>query len=250
MLDRMRFGYVFIIYLFRATSSQSIATGNVVDEKALPYNENQLEGNPFVSATLSTTIAYNSEISNLPSASPFYLHFDSARKKIFSSTLTKFLTKIFDDQQVYDLKILNVNIFDDHILNDGPNAQQEQNLEGGNTSKKSWIFSMVVSAEYTTENQAGTITDSNFSNMIAHVCNKFQSHLVDYLQGTGDSYFMEVESIVVDKFRLINDENVQQIQYLVLGMPSAKVHFVSILAIVVGGILFFVLSIASFKLFW
>lgn len=230
-----------------------IATGNISDEKALPYNENHLEANPFLSATLSTTIEYNSEISNLPSASPFYLHFDSTRKQIFSTTLTKFLTKIFVDQQVYDLKILNVNIFDDHIINDGTNEQQqqEQELKGTRrsyTGQKALVFSMVLSAEYTNESQIGTITDLNFSNMIAHVCHKFQSHLVDYMQGTGDPYFMEVESIVVDKFQNMNDEEVQKIQYLVLGMPSAKVHFASILAIVVGGILFIVLTIASFKL--
>lgn len=228
-----------------------IATGNISDEKALQYNENHLEANPFLSATLSTTIAYNSEISNLPSTSPFYLHFDSTRKQIFSTTLTKFLTKIFVDQQVYDLKILYVNIFDDHILKDGTNEQQEQEVKGTSRSdmgQKAVFFSMVVSAEYTNESQIGTITDLNFSNMIAHVCHKFQSHLVDYMQGTGDPYFMEVESIVVDKFQNMNDEEVQKMQYLVLGMPSAKVHFASVLAIVVGGILFIVLSIASFKL--
>ncbi len=205
------------------------------------YTKNQLEANPFLSATLSATVTCNS--------APFHLDFDSTRRSLFSTTLTKFLTKIFDDQQVYDLKILSVSIFDDDGAID---AQQDQNLKGTNqyhTGQMALEFSMVVSAEYTNESQVGTITTTKFSSMLQHVCYKFQSQLMEYLQKTGDPYFMDVKSIVVGEFLKTNHDEEQYTQYSLQGMPSAQVHLASIIAIVVGGILFIVLSFASLKLY-
>jgi hypothetical protein len=117
----MKLGIVYIICFFQVTRSQNISTGIGGDQDVQSYTKNQLEANPFLSATLSATVTCNS--------APFHLDFDSTRRSLFSTTLTKFLTKIFDDQQVYDLKILSVSIFDDDGAID---AQQDQNLKGTN----------------------------------------------------------------------------------------------------------------------
>jgi hypothetical protein len=70
----------------------------------------------------------------------------------------------------------------------------------------------------------------------------------EYLQITGDPYFMDVESIIVREFLKTNHDEEQYAQYSLLGMPSAQVHLALIIAIVVGGILFIV-SFVSLKLY-
>ena len=217
------------------------------------YNTNPLETNPFLSATLPTTISYNQDTTTLPPASPFHLDFDSTRKSTFSNTLSKFLTKIFNDQKAYELRVISVSIFDDHIIQGGEfDMQQEQYYQGtdrSGASQNTFAFSMVVSAEYTNESQIGTITNRDFSDMLVHICHKFQSHLMEYMQETRDPYFMEVESIVVGEFQKTIDYEEQNTQYLVLGMPSDQLHSASIIAIVVGGIVFIAFSFVSFKLY-
>ncbi len=121
----MKVGIIHIICFFQVTRLQNISTGIGGNQDVQSYTTNQLEANPFLSATLSATVTCNSEMSYLPSA--------LFCRSLFSTTLSKFLTKIFNDQQVYDLKIPSVNMFDDHTLQDGTiDAQQEQNLKGTN----------------------------------------------------------------------------------------------------------------------
>lgn len=245
----MRLITLLVCCCFQVTRSQNVDISNGGDLAAQMYHINQLEANPFLSATLSTTITYNPEAASLQSSSPFHLDFDLTRKLTFSKTLTKFLTKIFTDQQAYDLRILSVNIFDDHVLHDG--ATLNKTIRG-DTSQKAFAFSMVISAEYTSESQIGTMTSKDFSNILVHVCHRFQSHLMEYMQETGDPYFTEVDSIVVGMFQMLNAEDVEvdeNAHYLVLGMPRDQLNTASIITIVVGGIVFILLSFASFKLY-
>ena len=245
----MRLITLLVCCFFQVTRSQNVDISNRDDLAAQTYNINQLEANPFLSATLSTTITYNPETASLQSSSPFHLDFDLTRKLTFSKTLTKFLTKIFTDQQAYDLRILSVNIFDDHVLHDG--ATLNKTIRG-DTSQKAFAFSMVISAEYTSESQIGTMTSKDFSNILVHVFHRFQSHLMEYMQETGDPYFTEVDSIVVGMFQKLNAEDVEvdeNAHYLVLGMPRDQLNTASIITIVVGGIVFILLSFASFKLY-
>ena len=111
ILGGMRLITLLVCCCFQVTRSQNVDISNGGDLAAQMY-----QANPFLSATLSTTITYNPEAASLQSSSPFHLDFDLTRKLTFSKTLTKFLTKIFTDQQAYDLRILSVNIFDDHVL--------------------------------------------------------------------------------------------------------------------------------------
>lgn len=246
----MRLIILLLISFLQVTSSQTYhVLVNRGGKDAKDYNTNQLPKNPFLSTTLSTTITYNSEFSYLSSASPFHLDFDSTRKSTFSITLTKFLTKLFNDQQVYELKVLSVNIFDDHILHDNSYEGGSKGTQQDGTRQKSLAFSMVVSAEYTSESQMDTITNQAFSNMLVHVCHKYQMHLMQYMKETGDPYFMDVESIAVGEFQKVNLETEQHSQYLAVGMSREQLHMASIIAIAVGGILFIVLSFAVFKLY-
>lgn len=226
---------------------------NVIINEAVQEGQAQNSKTPFLSTTVSAKITYNSE-----SSSSSLLHFDSARKAIFSGSLTDFLTKIFSDQQVYDLKIIGVNIFDDHILHNG---QYDQGTTVGHQVAGETIgdgnqpvalsFSMVISAEYTSEIQMDTISSETFRKMLIHVCDKFQSHLLRYMQEeTGDPYFMDVESIVLGEFEKVEGDVGQRGGQATIEkeeMSVESIHVASIVAIVVGGIMFIVLSFATVK---
>lgn len=202
---------------------------------------------PFLSTTVSANVAYNSE-----SLSSSVLQFDSTRKSTFSASLADFLTKIFTDQQVYDLKIIGVNIFDDHLLHNGQydegSSEENQVRYDGETILS---FSMVISAEYTSENQMDSISSETFRKMLAHVCDKFQSHLLKHLQDeTGDSYFMYVRSIALGEPKSVQGNEVQHGSHVTIKNKetvAASTHVASIVAIVVGGMLFIVLSFAAVK---
>jgi hypothetical protein len=163
------------------------------------------------------------------------------------------------DQQVYDLKIIGVNIFDDHLLRSGQYDEGttvgHQVIYAGETNgvEKQPIalsFSMVISAEYTSEDQKmNTISSETFRKMLVHVCGKFQSHLLKHLQDeTGDPYFMDVESIVLEEFERVDGNAGQRGGQAAIEQEMSEdntTHVASIVAIIVGGIMFIVLSIAT-----
>ncbi|KAL3822119.1 LOW QUALITY PROTEIN: hypothetical protein ACHAXA_011897 [Cyclostephanos tholiformis] len=180
------------------------------------------------------------------------LQFDSARKSIFSASLADFLTKVFMEQQVYDLRIIGANIFDDHILQNGQYVEgssvENQVKDDGETIVS---FSMVISAEYTSEYQMDTISSATFRKMLVHVCDKFQSHLLKHLQDkTGDSYFMYVRSIVLEEPERVEENSGQKGSHVAIEKQTSvdnSKKVASIIAIVVGGTLFIVLSFAAVK---
>jgi hypothetical protein len=222
-------------------------------QNAVFYNEAVQEPHaqnsktPFLSTTVSAKVTYNSE-----SLSWSVLQFDSARKSIFSASLADFLTKVFMEQQVYDLRIIGANIFDDHILQNGQYVEgssvENQVKDDGETIVS---FSMVISAEYTSEYQMDTISSATFRKMLVHVCDKFQSHLLKHLQDkTGDSYFMNVRSIVLEEPERVEENSGQKGSHVAIEKQTSvdnSKKVASIIAIVVGGTLFIVLSFAAVK---
>jgi hypothetical protein len=232
-----------LLSILTITSAQEPSTR---EQRIVATHGNQLP-NPFLSTTLSTKIT--SVSSNFD--------FDSVRKSIFSETITRFLTKIFTDQQVYDVKIISVNIFDDHVLKIG-DREVEYNPQKSENGEQVVSFSTVVSAEYTQEAQE--LASGSFGKMLMHVTDKFQSHLIKYMKDTGDPFFLNVESVVLADFERIHvtggntesgqttsDAKVTKNQNEVLGMSEETLNTASIVAIVVGSITLIVLLFASVK---
>lgn len=224
---------VFLLTLLQGSNAQKA----ILNEIQEAQTQDSKLTNPFLSTTLSTKITSVSDD----------LDFDSTRKSIFSETLAHFLTKIFKDQQVYDVKIISVNLFDDHILKDGHYEDVPTNGDAQHTLS----FSTVVSAEYTQDDQASNIANDNFRKMLIHVCDKFQDHLIQFMNDTGDPYFMDVESVILGDFERIHGPTTagqeDGTNNSVMGFSDETVNTVSIVAIVVGGIVFFALSFASVK---
>ncbi len=231
------------------------AQNAVIHNEAVQPAYSQYSKAPFLSTTVSAIVTYNS-VSTVSS----FRNFDSTRKSIFSGSLTYFLTKIFKDQQVYDLKIIGVNIFDDHILSNGQydegttvghQVMYAGEMNGVEKQPMALSFSMVISAEYTSEDQMDTISSETFRKMLMHVCGKFQSHLLKHLQDeTGDPYFMDVESIVLGEFERVGGNAGQRGGQGTTEQEMTEdntTHEASIVAIVVGGIVFIVLSFATVK---
>jgi hypothetical protein len=222
------------------------------------HKEGVQSSKPFLSTTLSAKVTYSSV-----SSSTSYLHFDSTRKSIFSDILSQFLSKVFMEQQVYDLKIISVNIFDDHLLHNGQYDEgtfvghlvvnNDKSLDEDGVQPTVLTFSMVISAEYTSvdEMDGGTISSENFRKMLIHVCDKFQSHLLQYMQEkSDDSYFMDVTSIILGDFERVASVNQSQVTGLAAiekRLSSDTMFVYSIVAIVVGGIVFILLSFATVK---
>ncbi|KAL7542170.1 hypothetical protein ACHAXR_011575 [Thalassiosira sp. AJA248-18] len=241
---------LFLLPILSITNANKIIVNNDLIQETPKLNNNNNNNkltNPFLSTTLSSKITSVSTDSD----------FDTERKSLFSETLSHFLTKIFKDQQVYHVKIISVNIFDDHILKNGQyvKLQQQRSSNGDNDDDAGHTlsFSTVVSAEYTNENDINTIANDSFHKMVMHVCDKFQSHLVQFMKDTGDPYFMNVESVVLGDFErapvaagssgLVGAKSKNE----VFGLSEDTVDTASIIAIVVGGIVFVVLAFASVK---
>ena len=148
---------------------------------------------------------------------------------------------------MYDVKILSVNLFDDHILSKDGTALKQTKQESHTLS-----FTTVITGEYTDISQIDSISNDSFKKMLIHVAAKFQQHLIKYIQdeGTEDEYFMNIESVVLDDFErissVVNGVKGQE-QGHVMGMSDDAVNTASIIAIVIGGLVFVVLAFASVK---
>lgn len=236
---------ILLFSIIQITCAQNSIRNRKFQEAQLKNNEQT--SNPFLSTTLSSKITFSQ------SASSYDLTLDSARKSIFSETLGDFLTKIFQDQQVYDLKIISVNIFDDHILKEDGHFE-DQTSQQMNDAQRTLSFSTVVAAEYTRENEINSIANKNYRQMLVHVCDKFQGHLLQFMKDTGDPYFMGVESIVLGDFEKMYSakdlsvyEDRTDSNSKVMGMSGETLNIASIVAIVVGSIVFVVSLFFSVK---
>lgn len=219
-------------------------------QNIIAHKEVAQSSKPFLSTTLSAKVTYSSV------SSTSYLHFDTTRKSIFADILAQFLTKVFLEQQVYDLKIISVNIFDDHLLhngqyNEGTHVDNDKLDEVEVHLPTILTFLMVISAEYTSiDEMDGTILSENFRKMLIHVCNKFQSHLLQYMQEKSDDlYFNDVTSIILGDFErvAVNESQVTGLAAIEKRILSDTIFVYSVVAIVVGGIVFILLSCATVK---
>ena len=230
---------LFLLTILQTSNAQNVVhIGKIQQAQAANKAANK---SPFLSTTLSTKIDFSS------TSTSSHLEFDTTRKSIFSETLTHFFTKIFQDQQVYDVKILSVNLFDDHILSKDGTA-----LKAAKQETHTLSFTTVITGEYTDISQIDSISNDSFRKMLIHVAAKFQQHLIKYIQdeGTEDEYFMNIESVVLDDFEsissVVNGVKGQE-QGHVMGMSDDAVNTASIIAIVIGGLVFVVLAFASVK---
>ena len=243
---------LFLLAVLQISNAQNVVhIGKIQQAQAANKAANK---SPFLSTTLSTKIDFTSS-----STSSHHLEFDTTRKSIFSETLTHFFTKIFQDQQVYDVKILSVNLFDDHILSkDGTAVALKSSTENSEESH-TLSFTTVISGEYTNISQIDSISNESFKKMLIHVAAKFQQHLIKYIQDEAmeDEYFRNIESVVLDDFERISssggvsgvkgqDSGNEQGQE-VMGMSNDTVNTASIIAIVIGSLVFVVLVFASVK---
>ncbi|KAL7472439.1 hypothetical protein ACHAXS_012831 [Conticribra weissflogii] len=264
---------------------------------------NNFDGNnyrsPFLSATLPTEL----------SPVPYAQEFDSEVKSAYSSAYSQFLEKVFQDQQVYNVKILSVNIFDDRVVPIMETAASSSSSSSSSSSHHvqpsmetpqtkyffgigsrtkvsaeygTLTFDAVVSAEHVPrqqqrqEQQQSALTDENFKKILIHVSHKFNSHLVDFLQNTGEEYFMDLEKVVVDDFETVA-EDLEALGYTVeghtassaataavtkssengndkggvgvAGLEGESLNTASIVAIVLGSLAFIILTFATVKIY-
>ena len=215
---------VLLLALLRSAASLQ-ATRNEILEANAPHDRS---GGSFLSTTLATRI---SAVHDDASA------FDAARRSLFAATLTRFLAKVFNDQQAYAVKILVANVSDDHVDDD----------EEAPPPLSRWTrsFTTVVSAEYTREDELGHIADESFRDMLIHVCDKFQDHLLQFLGDTGDGLLMSVDSVLLGEFEKWPGSDAAAKHNL--GLSAEALNIASIVAIAVGGVVFIALSFASVK---
>jgi hypothetical protein len=238
---------------------------------------------PFLSTTLSTkiTLASSSSLSSPSPVTDFFL--DTKQKSIISETLTHFYTKIFTDQTTYPIKIISVVLFDDHILSkkngqavnnnivakSRQQSQQQPVYDGDNNDEHHHninivSYTTVISGEYTTDvnsnnNQIIMVSNDEFHKMLIHVTTKFQDHLLKYLHDvssttTSDStanFGNTVKSVVLDDFEKIgssgSSSSSSDVEIMGMSMTQDTVHIASIIAIVISGLVFVVLSFATVR---
>lgn len=161
---------------------------------------------------------------------------------------------------MYDVKILSVNLFDDHILSKDGTVKALKSSTEKSEESHTLSFTTVISGEYTNISQIDSISNESFKKMLIHVAAKFQQHLIKYIQDEGmeDDYFKNIESVVLDDFERISssssgvsgvkgqDTGNGQGQEM-MGMSNDTVNTASIIAIVIGGLVFVVLAFASVK---
>jgi len=100
------------------TSAQKVNLHEIQEAQQQFHNNEHAMSSPFLSATLKT------EISPVSS----YIKLD--QKKLLSSSLVTFLQHIFDDQQVFDVEIVGVAIFEEQLVQNDRRRlemQQQQN---------------------------------------------------------------------------------------------------------------------------
>ena len=230
------------------TTAQNVVHVNEIEHATSPSSKS-----PFLSTTLSTKVSFtpSSSISTLTNS------FDTtSNKQILSETLTHFLSKIFNDQNVYNVKILSVSLFNDHLLNqqeDGSSTPYAM-ASNNNNEKNSMIFTTVISGEYTNEktNNKNNISNESFRKMLIHITNKFQNHLMSYIDDLEvENYiFGNIDSVTLydyDSTPTVGSGGSNEEVMKTLGMSQDTVNIASIIAICVSGMVFILLSIASVR---
>jgi len=223
---------------------------NVVHVSEIEHATSSSSKNPFLSTTLSTKLTFS------PSSSTSLTNtFDTtSNKQILSETLTHFLSKIFNDQNVYNVKILSVSLFNDHLLNKDDGSSTPYVMANNNNEKNSMVFTTVISGEYTNPTDDKTNSNNNISNesfrkMLIHITNKFQNHLMSYIDDLEvENYiFGNIDSVTLYDYETTSTVGSNEEDMKTLGMSEDTVNIASIIAICVSGLVFVLLSIASVR---
>lgn len=101
------------------------------------------------------------------------------------------------------------------------------------------IFATVVSAEHT---QQQFLTHGDFQAMLIHICQKFNSHLVEFVSGIDDDYFSNVTSVVVSGYEAQDTVRTTSQQ------EGSKLSAASIVAIVICVLGFVSFAFAAVKI--
>ena len=137
------------------------------------------------------------------------------------------------EQQVYDLKIISVNIFDDHLLHNGQYDEgtfvghlvvnNDKSLDEDGVQPTVLTFSMVISAEYTSidEMEGSTISSENFRKMLIHnigpwsLCNKH--------------FYVKYRKIDLKKFYILDKKSIFNAKYAINFCKNFENHIYYIL---------------------
>lgn len=241
-----------LFLLSTVTTAQNIVHVNDIEAATTSSSSK----NPFLSTTLSTKVSFTPSSST--SISTLTNSFDTtSNKQILSETLTHFLSKIFNDQNVYNVKILSVSLFNDHLLNqqdDGSSTPYVMASSNTNKEKNSMVFTTVISGEYTNPTDVKTNSNNNISNesfrkMLIHIANKFQNHLMSYIDDLEvENYiFGNIDSVTLYDYESTSTVGSNEEDMKTLGMSEDTVNIASIIAIIVSGLVFVLLSIASVR---
>lgn len=242
---------LFFSLLLQLSTAQTAIYNNDYDSK-LQHDQRPDRINPFLSATLSTKIT----------TAPFAIDtFDSTHRSVFTEMLRYFLTKTFDDQQIHNVRIVDVTIFDDHVVHivGGDDRRHDARHDAADADSNAVSFSTVISAERAEEGggdragDGGIVTNEHFRQMIVHICDRFQRHLVQFMRDSGDEYLMEVDSVTLGDYERMANRSVNNNEgatsndnsTAILGMSEDTLNLASIIAIAVGGVVFVVMSFAS-----
>lgn len=99
------------------TSAQKINIHEIQEAQAQFHDREHASETPFLSATLKT------EITSVPQPIAY------KQKALLSKSLVQFLQRVFDDQQVYDVEIVGVSIFEEQVLSIEDNGGHRRLLE-------------------------------------------------------------------------------------------------------------------------
>ena len=120
-----------------------------------------------------------------------------------------------------------VESFFEEESDESENVEQKKKNDG-----YTLIFAAVVSAEHT---QQQSLTHGDFQAILIHICHKFNSHLIEFVNGIDDNYFSNVTSLVVSGYEVQDNVGTTSQQ------AESKLRAASIVAIV-----FCVLGFVSF----
>jgi len=124
-----------------------------------------------------------------------------------------------------------------------------------NKEKNSMVFTTVISGEYTnptdkqTTNSNNNISNESFRKMLIHITNKFQNHLMSYIDDleVKDYIFGNIDSVTLYDYQDTSTVGSSGEEVKTLGMSKDTVNIASIIAICVSGLVFVLLSIASVR---
>lgn len=287
------------------SSSISAMTVGIINATNIT-SSNEENSSPFLSATLRATLS--------PIPTSTLSSFDDEKQSLFGEAYTTFVEHVLKSQEVYDVKVLTVSVFDEELLpldevkkdgvkrglltnglqfsfhNENQNTDdyvdeyddsvstEDDEAEAGAVSDKSaevptkqddqWVYSslrfgIVVSAEHTSETTEATyMSNEQFRKIILHISNKFHSHLLEYVKDA-DLYFGYVERVDLETYAVNSGVGTvesdtasssklglfKRMENEIKSVEEETLNTWSIVAIVVGGLVFVGLIFASVKFY-